>query len=71
MYLAAGGSSDIAAVERPPAPQPLWVNIDEADGRDHLACSHIANDIMNHLFRAEVRIRNIVHRTYGCPLNAT
>lgn len=34
--------------------QPLWINIDEADGGDPLACSHIANDIMNNLFKAEV-----------------
>lgn len=43
-----------------PASQPSWINIDESDGRDHLTCAHIANDIMNNLFRAEVRMETEV-----------
>jgi len=35
--------------------QNLWVDIDQLDGCDPLACAHIANDIMANLFRAEVR----------------
>jgi hypothetical protein len=32
----------------------LWVDIDQVDGNDPLACAHIANDIVANLFRAEV-----------------
>ncbi len=39
-----------------PSDRSLWVDIDQQDGHDPLACSHIVNDIMANLFRAEVRI---------------